>query len=53
MKDVVSEEGYQQKALDGAGIMLEDVIGVPFIGQFVEGIILDSSEEFMGELRLR
>ena len=41
MKDVVSEEGHQQKALDRFGIMLEDMIGVPFVDQFVEGIILD------------
>lgn len=41
MKDVVGEEGHQQKALDGGGIMLENVIGVPFGDQFVEGIILD------------
>ena len=41
MKEVVSEEGYQQEALHGAGIMLVDVIGVPFVDQFVKGIILD------------
>jgi hypothetical protein len=41
MEDVVSQEGHQQKAFDGAGIMLEDVIGVPFVGQFVKAIILD------------
>src|ERR1700676_5316454 len=42
MKDVVSQEGHQQKAFDSAWIMLEDVIGVPFVGQLVEAIILDS-----------
>ena len=41
MENVVSQEGHQQKAFDGAGVMLEDVIGVPFVGQLVEGIILD------------
>ena len=41
MKDVVGQEGYQQKALDGAGVMFEDMIGVPFVDQFVEGIVLD------------
>jgi len=41
MKNVVSQEGHQQKAFDGAGVMLEDVIGVPFVGQLIEGIILD------------
>ena len=30
MKNVVSQEGHEQKAFDGAGVMLEDVIGVPF-----------------------
>ena len=41
VKNVVSQEGHEQKAFDGAWIMLEDVIGVPFIGQLVEAIILD------------
>ncbi|MGA8234639.1 MAG: hypothetical protein WB795_24390 [Candidatus Acidiferrales bacterium] len=41
MKDVVSEEGYQQETLHGAGIMLIDVIGVPFVDQLIEGIILN------------
>jgi len=41
MKNVVSQEGHQQKAFDGVGIMLEHMIGVPFVGQFVEAIILD------------
>jgi hypothetical protein len=37
MKNVVRQEGHEQKAFDGAGVMLEDVIGVPFVGQLVEG----------------
>ena len=41
VKEVVSQEGHEQKAFDGAGIMLEDVIGVPFVGQLVEAIILN------------
>ena len=41
MKDVVSEKGHEQKALDGGGVMLEDVIGVPLVDQLVEAIILD------------
>ena len=41
MKNVVSQEGHQQKAFDGVGIMLEHMIGVPFVGQLVEAIILD------------
>ena len=41
MKDVISEEGYEQEALDGAGLVHVDMIGVPFVGQLVEAIILD------------
>jgi len=41
MVNVISQEGHEQKAFDGAGVMLEDVIGVPFVGQLVEGIIID------------
>ena len=41
MKDVISEEGYKQEALDGAGLVHVDMIGVPFVGQLVEAIILD------------
>ena len=41
MKNVVSQEGYEQKTFDGAGIMLEHMVGVPFVGQLVEPIILD------------
>ena len=41
MKNVVSQEGYEQKTFDSAWIMLEDVIGVPLVSQLVEAIILD------------
>ena len=41
MKNVVSQEGHEQKAFDGAGIMVEHMVGVPFVGQLVEPIILD------------
>ena len=41
MKDVISKEGYEQEALDGAGLVHVDMIGVPFVGQLVEAIILD------------
>ena len=47
MKDVISEEGYEQEALDGAGLVHVDMIGVPFVGQLVEAIILDIP--FFGE----
>ena len=41
MKNVVSQEGHEQETFDSAWIMLEDVIGVPFVGQLIEAIILD------------
>ena len=41
MKDVVSEERDEQEAFDGAGVMFENVIGMPFVDEFVEAIILD------------
>src|SRR5882672_5526609 len=41
MKDVVSQEGDEQKALDGLSVMLENMIGMPVVGQLVETIILD------------
>src|SRR6267143_1077074 len=41
VKEVVSQEGHEQKAFDGAGVMLEHMIGVPFVGQLVEAIIFD------------
>ncbi len=41
MKDVVGEKRHEQEAFDGAGRMFENVIGVPFVDQFVEAIILD------------
>src|ERR1041384_1448348 len=41
MKDVVSEKGYEQKALHGLGVMLEDVIGIPLVDQLVKARIFD------------
>ena len=41
MKNVVSQEGHEQKTFDSAWIMLEHMVGVPFVGQLVEPIILD------------
>ena len=40
VKDIEGEEGDQQEALDGVGVVLEDVVGVPLVGQFVESVIL-------------
>src|SRR5207237_331429 len=41
VKDIESQEGDQQKALDGVGVMLVDVIGVPAVDQFVEPVIFN------------
>jgi hypothetical protein len=41
VEEVVSEKGHEQKALNGVRVVLEDVIGVPFVDQLVEAVILD------------
>jgi len=41
MKDVVGQEGDQQEALDGVGVVLVEVIGMPAVDQLVETVILD------------
>jgi len=41
MKEVISEEGHEQKTLDGAGVVLVDMIGVPFLDQLLEAIVLN------------
>src|SRR5258706_3083360 len=41
MKNGVSQEGHEQKTFDGTGIMLEHMVGWPFICQLVQAIILD------------
>ena len=54
MKDVVSEEGHQQKALDRFGIMLEDMIGVVTTENFARistGSIWDDDRDSVGASR--
>ena len=41
VEEVVSQEGDQQKALNGVGIVLVNVVGMPAVHQFVESVILD------------
>ena len=41
MKDVVGEEGDEQEAFDGAGVMFENMIGMPLVDQFVEAMVFD------------
>ena len=40
LKDVAGQKGDQQKALDGVGIVLIDVVGMPAVDQIVEPVIL-------------
>jgi len=41
LKDIAGQEGHQQEALDGVGVMFVDVVGMPAVDQFVEPMILD------------
>ena len=43
MKEVVGQEGDEQKGLDGLGVVFIDMVGVPLVGQFVEPIVLNIS----------
>src|SRR5271154_286595 len=41
MKEVVGEEGDEQKRLDGLGVGFIHMVGVPLVGEFVEPIVLN------------
>ena len=41
MKDIEGQEGCQQEALDGIGIVLIDMVDMPAVGLFVEAVIFD------------
>ena len=41
MKEDECEKGHEQKAFDGRSVMLQDMIGVPTLDQFVESVVLD------------
>jgi hypothetical protein len=41
VKNIVGEERDEQEGFDGAGVMFENVIGVPIVDQIVEAMILD------------
>src|SRR6266403_6419496 len=41
MEKVVGQEGQQQETFDGIGVVAKDVIGMPFLCQLVESVILD------------
>ena len=43
-KGVVNDQGkkgHQQEALQGIGVMLHEMIGVPTVNQFIESVILN------------
>ena len=41
LQDIAGQEGDQQEALYGVGLMFIDVVGMPAVDQFVEPMILD------------
>jgi len=41
VEDIEGEEGDQQEALDGVGVVPVDVVGVPAFDQFIEPVIFD------------
>ena len=41
MKEVVGQEGEEQKGLDGLRVVFIHMVGVPLVGQFVEPIVLN------------
>ena len=41
MKEDECEKGHEEEAFDGRGVMLQDMIGVPTLDQFVESVVFD------------
>ena len=41
VKDIAGQEGDQQEALDGVGVVPVDMVGMPAVDQFVEPMVLD------------
>jgi hypothetical protein len=41
VKDIAGQEGDQQEAFDGVGIVPVDMVGMPAVDQFVEAMVLD------------
>lgn len=41
MKEVVGQEGDEQKGLDGLWVVFIHRVGVPLVGQFVEPLVLN------------
>jgi hypothetical protein len=41
VEDVLGKKRYQQETLDGPGIMTIDMVGMPFVDQFVEPMVFN------------
>jgi hypothetical protein len=41
MKEDECEKGHEKEAFDGRGVMLQDMIGVPTLNQFLESVVFD------------
>ena len=41
MKEDECEKGHEEEAFDGSGVMLQNMIGVPTLDQFVESVVFD------------
>ena len=41
MEDIAGKKGDQQEALDGIGVVLVDVVGMPAVHEFVEPMVFD------------
>ena len=41
MKEDECEKGHEEEAFDGRTVMLQDMIGVPTLDQFVESVVFD------------
>ena len=41
MKEDECEKGHEEEAFDGRGVMLQDMISVPTLNQFVESVVFD------------
>ena len=41
VKENERQEGHEQEAFDGGGVVLQEMIGVPTLDQFIEAVIFD------------
>ena len=53
MKADEREEGHEQEAFDGGGVVLQEIIGVPAPDQFIEAVIFGVPSPWSEGFRLR